>query len=402
MNVINKKNNYSEKALVALCVVLWFLGSLVRPFWILCNRFLHIPYGLSLSFIMPVIIICLIIASMPLIIKRVNSSQLFLYGLFSIIFIISIIQYPDNPALKELGIGYFFLYLPYIFLGSCFDIKRLYKIFYVASLLVLVKETFYLFVFRAASDMLEDGGEYISAAYNLLPSILFLIWHSFNRPKYYNILLSIFGVFILSGYGNRGSLVCVFIFVFVLIALRLFDKQKPWKIIGLVAVFGFVYIFLDEILINVELLLNNLGFSNRVFYLTTEYGLGEDSSTQGRLYYYSQALSALDSGLWGFGMAGDRIPLQGGYSHNIIVECIVSYGYFGGSLFLLSLFLLLIKAIRKVKIYEEQVFLFLLICIGFIQAFISGSYVNNIWFYFLLGYCTKIISKTNKYSVSYV
>ncbi len=402
MEVISKKHNISELSLEALCVILWFQGSLMSTVWIFFNKVFRVPYDFSQSFLMPLLIVALIMASLPVIKKRINTLQLFIYFAFIIIFVLSFLAHPNNPAFEEMGLGYCFLILPYVFLGSFYDISKLKKILYLLSILVVLKDTLFMFVFRSdTTTELIEGGEYMSAAYNLLPSVLFLIWNAFSKPRLYNILLSFYSVFLLLAYGNRGSVLCVVFFVISYVVYQNFKKIKKWQLISVLIGVGLVIRYLDEILIFFQLLLGSLGFSTRIFDLMGEDGFGEDDSTQGRLYYYNKALSALGSdNFMGLGMAGDRIPLNGGYSHNIIIESIVSYGFFFGPFFLFMLFLLLFFSIRRVKNADETVFLLILICIGFVPLFISGSYVTDHLFYLLLGYCSFILKKRN--TASYV
>lgn len=402
MRVIAKQNNYSEKSLDALCIILWFNGSLMSAVWIFMNKLFHVSYEVSHSLLMPLIVVALIMASLSAMKKRLNSLLLSIFFTFLIIFILSYLIHPTNPAFEELGVfSYCFLILPYLFLGSFFDITRIKRIIYLLSIVVVIKNTLFLFVFNnnTTADMIEGGGEYMSAAYSLLPSVLILFWYALDTHKLFNIALSLYSLFLLLAYGNRGSVLCVVLFVLLYFGYHNIKKLKIWQISFVLVGVGIVIRYLDEILVFFQLILGSLGLSTRFFDMI-EGGVDEDASSQGRLYYYSKALKALDSeNFMGLGMAGDRIPLNGAYSHNIIVESIVSYGYVFGSLFLLLLFLLVFFAFRKAKDYDEVIFLFVLMCIGLIPLFISGSYVDEILFYLFIGYCTFIVTKRK--TVSY-
>lgn len=394
MRVVAKQNSFSEKSLDALCVILWFNASLMSAVWIFLNKVFHVPNEVSQSFLMPLIVVVLIMASLPAMKKKFNKLQWLLYFSFLVVFVLSYIIHPSNPAFDKLGVStYCFQILPYLFLGSFFDITRLKKILYVLSIVVVIKYTLFLFLSKTINDMIEGGGEYISAAYALLPSVIILFWYALETHKRYNIALSLYSVFILFAFGNRGSVLCVVLFVLLYFVYQNIKKVKIWQMSFVLVGVGIIISYIDEILLFFQLALGRLGFSTRFFDMI-EGGVGEDASSQGRLYYYSKALKALDSeNYMGLGMAGDRIPLNGGYSHNIIVESIVSYGYVFGPLFLLLLFGLIFYSIRKVKNQDQTIFIFVLICIGFIPTFISGSYVDNTTFYFLIGYCTYIVTK---------
>lgn len=396
-------NNHSipNKILLYLCIILWSKDSLVRIFWVLMNKLFHIPYEFTVDFLMPTIIVLLCAFSLPAIKERINKMQIGLYLLFISLFYFSLLNHPNNVFLNEISSFFPFTILTYIFVGAFFNIHDFKKIFLIIAVLAVFQDSVFLFVFRNNSSYeLIEGGEYMTAAYVLLPHVLVLIWNTFENPKIKNIMLSAYSMFLLLSYGNRGSVVCVLFFIMAYVTIVHLKTLKNWQRISLFAILSTLYYYINIIIIFIQGLLASFGFSTRIFDLLLEEEIGTDNSTQKRLDYYDIALKGLDNGdVIGYGMAGDRLLLSGSFSHNIIIESIVSYGYVFGTLFLLMISALIMNAFRRLKHHDEMIFFFLLLCIGFVPLFISGSYVDSIHFYMFLGYCTFI---TKKHNISHV
>lgn len=397
MSLTPKNYNNSNKILFYLCVIIWSMDSLVRIFWVLMNKLFHIPYEFSLDYLMPSIIIALCALSLPAIIARINKMQLGLYLLFTSLFYLSLVIHPNNVFLNEISSYFPITILTYIFVGSLFNIHDIKKVLQIIAVLAVINDSFFLFVFRNNSSYeLIESGEYMTAAYVLLPNVLVLTWKAFENPKIKNIMLSAYSMFLLLSYGNRGSVVCVLFFIMAYVTIVHLKTLKNWQRISLFAILSTLYYYMNIIIIFIQGLLASFGFSTRIFDLLLEEEIGTDNSTQKRLDYYDIALKGLDNGdVIGYGMAGDRLLLNGSFSHNIIIESIVSYGYVFGTLFLLMISALIMNAFRRLKHHDEMIFFFLLLCIGFVPLFISGSYVDSIHFYMFLGYCTFIIKKHN-------
>ena len=143
-------------------------------------------------------------------------------------------------------------------------------------------------------------------------------------------------------------------------------------------------------------LIASAGGSARIIEWMLGENAGAEASSEQRVDIINQAISFLEKNNYmGMGFAGDRVMMKGFYVHNFAIELILSYGLILGSLLLIILAYRLTKGVFSYNIEDNNKFLLLLICTGLIPLFMSGSYVDNIWFYFMLGFCTQTLRTSN-------
>ena len=114
------------------------------------------------------------------------------------------------------------------------------------------------------------------------------------------------------------------------------------------------------------------------------------SQSSTRVQIWETAFAGINkSPIIGYGMWGDR-PIVNGFVHNIFIEFLCSYGYFFGSLLFVILVGFICKSVFR-KHYDTLIHEMILVSIpaGFINLLFSGSYLTNIWFFFLVGLLIK-------------
>lgn len=94
------------------------------------------------------------------------------------------------------------------------------------------------------------------------------------------------------------------------------------------------------------------------------------------------------SGDWGFLDVG-IMTLSTLIYYTWIFFC--SYGYFVGSILLILLFGVIAWAFWITRGKTEQVFIVFLFSISIIKLMLSGTYILEPFFYFLIGACAKVI-----------
>ena len=115
---------------------------------------------------------------------------------------------------------------------------------------------------------------------------------------------------------------------------------------------------------------------------------GNIADPNGRLKLWSYSIEAIkDSPIFGHGLYGDR-PYVGntfrwGYSHNIVLEMMASFGVFGLAFCLLILFLVL-KYLTKKDFKEDRSLLIIIVSIC-CKLFISDSFLYLDMFWMLIG-----------------
>ena len=119
----------------------------------------------------------------------------------------------------------------------------------------------------------------------------------------------------------------------------------------------------------------------------------EFADSSGRDVIYEKLLVALNEKPFGFGLMGDRL-ITGMYSHNIFLEFLSAFGYFGGGLISLFLVLVLLNAFNKSKSTNSCLFFLALFSIGFLPLLTSNTFLLYPEFFLLIGYSVKLIKKS--------
>ena len=145
---------------------------------------------------------------------------------------------------------------------------------------------------------------------------------------------------------------------------------------------------------------SSLGMSDRIFTLAMEgtFTQGENSSDERWMILNAikNELSQNDfSSLWGHGFTGFWDKL-GGYPHNVIYEILLTFGLVFGSIIIIYLLSLFIRAYAKNQNASVRgLFLVLLIC-GFIKLLMSNTFLSEPFFFMLIGYCINVCSFKNR------
>ena len=191
------------------------------------------------------------------------------------------------------------------------------------------------------NDIAPDGTE-MSFSYSLsfgyavaLPTIIFF-YQLIKERKPAALFFAIAGSWCVVTQGNRGALLVLFIFfVLMIISSIIAGKlaaEKKIIIVGTI-LFGLLLflMFKDQLLVFVSDVLTKSGISSRSIRKLLNGSFTEDN---GREEIWLAAIDAIKTGgLLGHGMLGDRpfiAPLHvAGYSHNLFLELLVSYGVIG-------------------------------------------------------------------------
>lgn len=175
----------------------------------------------------------------------------------------------------------------------------------------------------------------LSLGYSLLlPTIVFL--YIFIRKKNICFLtLSIVGMGIIFVYGSRGALLMIVIFVGLMIISTIIESKnisyKIIKITGVLMLIVIICIFGKAILNLFIQIFQTLGVESRSLEMLVQ---GEFMDDSGRNVIWGTVINAIrEGGILGYGVFGDRpfvYPLHYvGYSHNIFLELIISFGIIG-------------------------------------------------------------------------
>lgn len=185
------------------------------------------------------------------------------------------------------------------------------------------------------------SGREMHFSYNLsfgyaiaFPTMVFMM-NTFKRRKIKDLILGLIGIWCVVTQGNRGALLVLVIFFGLTLISNVIGGNDTSKkllkiiciLIGIVLVIAFGNYILD-IAIS---WLGKSGINSRTLEMILNGSISDDN---GRDLIWGTIMSAIKKGgIFGYGMLGDRpfvFPYHvAGYSHNLFLELIVSYGIIG-------------------------------------------------------------------------
>lgn len=384
----------SERATAWLFILIWCQPVIVNYAFTFMNRFLGLSYEVSHGIIIPALYIILTLMSLQNISSKLRTGDWAFYFIFLAVYFLSFVLHPENEEyLSTLVTTLPFSVLPMYLLGVAMDFSSIKKILYYGSVAnIILQFVFFRFLSVSLMEGFHDQDHYMNLAYTTMPSAIYVLWCTFKSPKVYNIIYSILGIFLILSFGTRGPFLALLFFVGAYIILYRMNDMSLTRKLAVCAICAALYFISMNYLSSVFDYLGRTGGSTRIIGWILGTDTGAIESSESRLDIIDLAWSELKkSNYLGLGFAGDRTFMGGFYVHNIIIEFLLSYGLFIGALLMAALFIRLIKGEMRTLNSENGVFMLLLISIGLLPLMVSGSYVTEPWFYFMLGYSTQCI-----------
>ena len=337
------------------CLMLytWLSLFFILPF----IRFILTRIGIETGLLREIIIV--IITSIPIILFMINlnkiklSKYLWFFALLFAVIILMIISVLLNPSLYE-----FYIRKSYgldkilrpdsaifiaLFISVVDDNEKVFDI--------LIKFAIIYFFYLILVDLIpmlnrgywvdiDPDGRMLKLDYNLsfgynltFPCIIFIYKFIICKKNFY-IIPSLISIYLILIYGNRGAMLVVFLYVF-LILLRSLNKinlcKKIFIILGTIIVFVIFEKFYDQLLMFLFRKINDYNIDSRSIRMMINGKFAEDN---GRDVIWRAVIDAIKSKpLLGYGILGDRPFVEPihyvGYSHNLFLEIIVSFGIIG-------------------------------------------------------------------------
>lgn len=387
-----KHCSVAEKAFALLLVMLWCRGLL--GFVTAVIERLPVVSVLSPYFI-PALSIITLLVSLSYISKHISVTEVLVYIGILLLYLLNYIIYTNNTASLDRYV-YLFLVgaLPFYFVGKSIELSKLNHILYAISIACVVVTSFYFLVFTHAeeytgSSRMDEDSHNMLAAYQVLPSVLYVI-HCFIRDKgLISGVISLMGFVLISAFGARGPLMCLMLFVILVLLCTKKYKHPILSYTIIVAMGGIGLMFLQDILLFMINVTEQLNMSSRIFELAmNEVFFGGEASGDERLFFAEKLgrVMELDGNTWGYGFASS-FKYIGSYPHNLLLELRFSFGNYLGIAILAGMILIILRKFIKSTKESGKVFLILLFCVGFVKLFMSGTMLDEAWLYLLLGYC---------------
>lgn len=337
-----------------------------------------------------------VVWSLPFFCRRIRAKHIVLYLIVALFFFAQWI-FSDQSVFKieKLGTLVFFT-LAAFFVGVSVEIDdKLFDPLYKSSILVLIVSIAYSFYYMTDRTMLTDN---MGFAYNVLPAILIIASGMYIKEKRkVSIIFTVIAFVFLLALGTRGPILCFVIFLILMMVKKLgFSK---FSVIA-VAVGIIFNVFINSTLytstmINFSNTLSNMGFSTRIVEMILEDNV---SDANGRDAIQDKLIGEIREEPFEFrGVFSDRISTRGlvdrehyisytngTYAHNLFIEILHSYGVAIGGILLISLLLFMLNFFLHSKL-EVGYIVVLVICMGFVQLIMSGTYLTQPTFFMMMG-----------------
>lgn len=395
-----KRNNKEEYKLFSLLGLIW--GNITVGF-VFIFAFKLLGVNTEYKSIATVLLYSiLVVNAFPTLSKRLKWSDVFVVVTLWLVYISHIFLYPENQDKILEYLPIFSTVILYYFLGRASDNKNVFVFIRIASIANILCSAFYYLVFsqRAGyAGTAEADAENMEAAYQLLPSVLFMLQSVINNQswklhkKLENVLevaFSFIGMILIASMGSRGPLVCI---IFLLLCNSLLSSNiKIHQKIFITIFLGVIYLNLNYIVLAMLPISEMLGMSTRVFDLFLEGTFfGGEVSSDIRTYIVKVLMERMDgsSAIWGYGITGSWHVIQN-YPHNFYVDIVYSFGYLLGGIMLLLLLWLSIKAYVASN-QSEKSLMFVLFSCSIIKLFMSSTYLQEPYLYMYIGFCVSVI-----------
>lgn len=376
--------------------VLWCQNT-IMPYIIRVLKYIPV-FNLFADYIMPVTIIVCIVLSVSYMSQKIKWRDVLFYLVSVLIVLCSMIfdqknsQYIEKEAYRIIV-----TVLPFFFIGLCFDIKKNERLLFWLSLLgcaaVFLYQFYSLYLGR---ELLYDN---MNSAYNVLPSLCFLIYYAFLRKKIKFWLIAILFCVLEFLFGTRGPILCLTVFFLGGLYLTVISKKSVTKKLIFLSLFLLIVLvffytnFVSNIAQWFSLRFEEWNLSTRIFDYFIE---GDIADNSGRDFLYESAINAIKNNLFGYGLMGDRYFLNGGYIHNIFLEIWCQFGIVLGSGILILLLVVLLRPLFLRIDVENKLFVFMFISLVVPKLMLTSSYLYESNLFFLLGMCVALIRQKKK------
>lgn len=315
-----------------------------------------------------------VVLSLYYIVRRRLLLFLYVYLFSTVVILITDLFYPQNGFYLERGVFYMLLinmpsFLCIASINNMTVIKEvMLRLSYVVFLIGLVFSILVIFNKISFTSYSMSFSYYL-----LLPALMFAA-----RSNIFHSIGFILTICLMLFLGSRGALVAAFTFVLFFSIISPKRRNLIFVIFAAAAV--------SILLIDMNTILDQskqfFGFSSRSLTFLLE---GTFASDGGRDPIYKEVWASVINGPFlGYGIFGDRVILEGVYSHNIYLEIVSNFGLALGGIISIWLTWIIADSYNKSNKANKEI-LVLFFCLCFFPLLISGSYLTNNWFGLFMG-----------------
>lgn len=352
----------------------------------------YIDEAVAVCFIIPTLL------SIPVLIRRFTLFDYIFYLMWPLLYLLNYIVYPENePFLIDTAYKSLCIAAPCYFIGRLLDIEKFFKVFIILSTFCILWELFYYFSYvqtmKNAKDMASIlKSDNMSAAYNILPHVIFMFWATMRKFRIFTLVMGVIGLLLILSFGSRGPLACLGFFILVYFLFFLKNKYSKYIKIGVVSLVLLIIPFTVEFTFIIKYMFEELNLSTRIVDRILTGGMTHDTGRSGLRDTLYNILDNSDN-IFGFGIYGcERYGII--YAHNFFCDIFFTFGYYVGSIIIIAFLSLLLYAFIIAKSMERQGLLFLF-SLSFVKLMLSNTFIADSFFFMLIGYSVYVIFKNN-------
>lgn len=414
--------------------------ALLTPFLALALQFFVLnlfnlfgtPYVAPIRYIVLGVTGVFYLLAIPVVISRVARSVFAAYSIATFVMLAAYFLYePNRPYIIKYVFQIFFVNLPLMLISlSIRDDDNLYEFAKRVSLAIALV-TFIIGIIKLYGTI---GGKLYSMtlAYYLLFPCIVITCQLFKRFNVYLFLSLILCVLLIILKGSRGPLACLFAYACMMTLsprVVLSGDRRTNRITKMIILFllALLLAFSQHLFGAINEFSKSIGIQSRTASIisgernkarlpdqknisqTESQLLGDDLENApevpieslrpeqdviylaGREKLYRAVTSEIMKSKWmPLGLLGDRVVLKGTYAHNFILEVIAHFGL------VIGIFLLLIFAIAMLRALvrsseQQHKMLIMWISLGLVPIAFSGSYLENMHFWILVGIMIRVL-----------
>lgn len=399
------KNFYINKELgfQLLLYILWSYNTILKYCSILIGKIPFLGSSFSSIFLSLVLFIAIILG-IRYVVCNIRKLELVLYlGIVIISLVTILIGSKMTVKFNDYCICFLVFMLPLFWIGKSFyyllkDNDNILISFTNISVCAVIA-TLLIYSISGNGHLVSESwmsNQYFP--YLLLPHLALLALRTFSQKNPIYFFTTISGYIFMLLCGNRWSVFCLSFFIMILVIhyTAKMKKQFRFVIIGaLIILLFFVFMgnYFDLLIEKLNDLSSAMGMSTRTLSFLTGTSTQEyfDSS---RSIIQRKIISAIFDNPFGYGFCSDWYFVNM-YSHNVFLELILEHGFFLGGFVCLWILYTIIKAIIQSKEWQIRSVIWLLFSVSILKLMISGTYLDEPFFYILLGFCVEVIYDTN-------
>jgi len=343
-----------------------------------------------ISFTFMLIVGMLFLKNLNTVLKRIGKLFIGTYAIFAFIFLINMLMFTENMEyIIDASFWFFLICLPLSLYYIAIKNKGIF-------LDMLIKSAYYqiaLAILFFTISIFKDPAYDMVYSYLIMVPIIILLYKNYNKLSILDSILILIGLFSIVAIGSRGPILSIILFSTTLIFVYSFQNRNKLKTI-IISFLGFVtvtlgFVYFKELLYRVNILLINFGINSRTMYSLMNSNL---DFLSGRGYIYELTVQKIfEKPIIGYGLAGDRIFLNGTYPHNIFLEVLSQFGIIIGFTIIIIFIFYWINGVLLNRNKEERDIAILFFGIGLVQLFISGSYISSSNFWLFMAICISSV-----------